>query len=238
MDQQKLSKILLGAQQNLMSSQPITERLNSAAHHLENGQKMGTAKLDTVLSAIQRASIEATEAEAALEDAIQELDLESETLESLEERLFTLKALARKHNTDIESLGSLLTDFQSRLDLIDKNDEYIEDLSEKCKMTRKIYEEHSQALSLCRNKAAKALDKAIFSELKPLKLGNARFKTYIEEVSEEAQNKFGINRVRFQITTTPGTELGPIEKVASGGERARLLLALKVCLSHSADIST
>ena len=236
MNGQKLSQAMAEARDAIAGEQPAAASLRSAVRILEHVQKVAGGHLDAALAALGQAAIEAAEAEAALGEAERALDLDPRRLEATEERLFALRALARKHNTDADALGALALDFRRRLEQIDQGDAALERLSQAGDEARAEFLRAAGRLGASRRRAAKELDKSLKSELPPLKLGGATFRTSIDALEESAAGAGGLERVRFEIATNPGTPPGPLEKVASGGERARLLLALKVCLARSKGV--
>src|SRR5919198_806372 len=180
----------------------------------------------------------------ALDDARQHLDAALRTanhdprdLEKIEERLFGLRAAARKHNVPVDQLNALAARYAAELALIDAGAERLAALEQAASAADAQYREAAAALSRDRKKAAETLDRAVNDELKPLKLERAKFVTEIV-TDPEAGGPHGIDRVEFWVQTNPGTRPGPLMRVASGGELARFLLALKVVLADRGSAST
>ncbi|MEE8172764.1 MAG: DNA repair protein RecN [Alphaproteobacteria bacterium] len=236
MNGQKLSQALAEARGMIAGEQPAAASLRSATRILEHVRKEAGGHLDAALAALEQAAIEAAEAEAALGEAERGLDLDPRRLDAAEERLFALRAVARKHGTDADSLRPLLDDFHRRLKQLDQSGAELERLSQASADARAEFLQAAKRLGASRIRAAKALDKSLKGELKPLKLGGATFRTRIDALAESEAGPGGLQRVRFEISTNPGTPLGPLEKIASGGERSRLVLALKVCLARSKGV--
>ncbi len=236
MNGQKLSAAMSDAGDEISGEHPAAASLRAAARTLEHVQEAAGGHLDGAIAALSRAAIEAAEAEAALAEAVRGLDLDPRRLEAAEERLFALRALARKHNTNADALSALLEDFRDRLEQLDQGGAEISRLSEASEKARKDYVQMAKQLGTSRARAAKALDKSLKGELAPLKLGGARFQTRIDQLDDSDAGRGGLQRVRFEIATNPGAQPGPLEKIASGGERARFLLALKVCLTRSSGV--
>ena len=236
MNGQKLSKAMADAREMIGGDQPAAASLRSATRILEHLQEEAGGHFDAALAALGQAAIEAAEAEAALGEAERGLDLDPRRLEAAEERLFALRAAARKHNTDVDSLNPLLADFHRRLEQLDHSGAALERLTQACAGAREAFLQAARRLSTSRSRAAKGLDKSLKGELAPLKLGGATFRTAIDKLDESQASAGGLERVRFEIATIPGSPPGPLEKIASGGERARLLLALKVCLTRSKGV--
>ena len=236
MNGQKLSKAMADARQIITGEHPAAARLRSATRTLEHVQEEAGGHMDTAIATLGQAAIEAAEAEAALAEAERGLDLDPRRLDAAEERLFALRAAARKHHTEVEMLTPLLADFRRRLEQIDHSGTAHVQLSQANAEARAEFLQAAQRLSSTRTRAAKVLDKALKSEFVPLKLGGATFRTSIDKLEENQAGANGLERVHFEIATNLGSPPGPLEKIASGGERARLLLALKVCLTKSKDV--
>ena len=236
MNGQKLSKVMADARETIAGEQPAAASLRSATRMLEHVQEEADGHMDKAIAALGQAAIEAAEAEAALAEAERGLDLDPRRLDATEERLFALRAAARKHHTEVEMLTPLLADFRRRLERVDYSDTMHVQLSQANADARAEFLQAAQRLSTTRTRAAKALDKALKSEFVPLKLGGATFRTSIVKLEENQASANGLERVHFEIATNLGSQPGPLEKIASGGERARLLLALKVCLTKSKGV--
>ena len=235
---QKLAEALDAAAGEIAADGGTGARLRSARRAIERAAPAAGGTLDALLEALERATIEAEEAEGALGAAQQALDTEPGRLEAVEERLFSLRAAARKHRTDPDSLGPLLARLQGELDLIEGSANRLAALEAATEAARKSYRDEAEAVSQARRCAARTLDDAVAAELAPLKLARARFSTALDATAEGAESKTGIDRCRFMLSPDPGADPQPLAKVASGGERARLLLALRVCLARAAGLST
>jgi len=236
MNGQKLSKAMADAREMIAGEHPAAASLRSATRTLEHVQEEAGGHMDAAIAALGQAAIEAAEAEAALAEAERGLDLDPRRLDAAEERLFALRAAARKHHTEVDLLTPLLAEFSRRLEQLDQSGSAQAKLSQASTAARAKFLQVARRLSATRTRAAKALDKALKGELAPLKLGGASFRTSIDKLDENQAGATGLERVHFEIATNPGSPLGPLEKIASGGERARLLLALKVCLTKSKGV--
>ena len=235
---QKLAEALDSASAGIAGEGSVGARLRAARRDIERVAPAAAGALDALLETLERAAIEAEEAESALEAALAALDTDPGRLEVVEERLFALRAAARKHRTDPESLPALLTTMRGELDLLAGGTDRLAALQAAADAAHKAYHDRAQAVSRARRHAAQALDKAVADELAPLKLARARFGTALEAAAEGAESRTGIDRCRFMLAPDSGVEPQPLAKVASGGERARLLLALRVCLARAAGLST
>lgn len=212
-------------------------RLNAALRGLERvrghiGEGGGAAgeALDRAASAIDRALIEFTEAEDALGDAAQAFDVEPGRLDAVEERLFALRGLSRKHNVDADELPALHGRLAEQLDAIENAADRIAEAEKAVTAARARYDDAAHALSRSREKAGEALAKAVAAELPPLKMDKARFRVSVTSDDERA-GPDGRDSVVFEVATNPGAPFGALDKIASGGELSRFGLALKVSLA-------
>jgi DNA repair protein RecN (Recombination protein N) len=186
--------------------------------------------LAEALAALDRAVIEAGEGEARLEAAAQALEFEPAELDRIETRLFELRALARKHRCEVDELPAKMREMRSSLDAIEAGDAEIGELEQAERAAHEAYRARAEVLHANRATAALRLDEAVAAELAPLKLDTARFRTAVTELSEERWGPRGMDAVEFLISTNPGADFAPLNKIASGGELSRFILALKVAL--------
>lgn len=218
----------------------MENRLNAALRGLERVQEsIGSggsagAALDRAAQAIDRALIEFGEAGEALAEAADAFDVEPGRLEAVEERLFALRGLARKHHVEVEELPDLLGRFTDQLDAIDNAGERIEEARKSLQAAEALYADAAAALTRSRETAGKALALAVADELPPLKMERAKFRVAITTDPDKAGPR-GCDQIAFEIATNPGTPFGPLDKIASGGELSRFGLALKVSLAGEDD---
>jgi len=213
-------------------------KLRGALRHLERAADKAGGRLDAAVAGLSRALAETQEAEALMESAAAGLDADPEKLEKAEERLFALRRLARKHDTDVDGLTAVADGMARRLDGIEDGGAGLKELARAEAAARAAFETAATDLSRARKKAAARLDKAVARELKPLKLDKARFATAIDDLAEDAWGPDGRDRVAFQVATNPGAPAGPLAKIASGGELARFTLALKAVLAEADPVPT
>jgi DNA repair protein RecN (Recombination protein N) len=204
--------------------------LASAVRRLERRVVHAPTLIEPAVKAFDTALSALDDARAQLEAALASADHDPRELERIEERLFALRAAARKYNVPVDGLNALAMRHTADLSLIDAGAEKLAKLETMASEAAEQYRKAAAALSGKRRKAAEKLDKAVNAELKPLRLERATFTTDIE-TDETAAGPHGIDRVEFWVQTNPGTRPGPMMKVASGGELARFLLALKVVLA-------
>jgi DNA repair protein RecN (Recombination protein N) len=213
-------------------------RLAASLRRIERQAAMAPAMLGPVADALERVLAEVETARVKIEEALAATAFEPKDLERAEERLFGLRALARKHKVSVDDLPQLLQRLEAELGALDMSEERAEALAKAADAARKDYEARALALSRARRQAAKRLDQEVAGELAPLKLEKADFITNIDTVEPAAGGPGGIDRIAFSVRTNPGTEPGPLMKVASGGELARFILALKVVLASRGSAPT
>ncbi|MBL6958521.1 MAG: DNA repair protein RecN [Rhodospirillales bacterium] len=241
----------------LMNSEQVVEDLNAATAALDRGDGVEDAvaaairhleriaaklagRFDAALAALARGASELAEGRALLDRAGAEMDLDPAHLEEVEERLFALRALARKHGVEVDGLPDLLQDFRRKLDSVEDGAAHLEKLAAAEAAARDVYCRAAESLSKARTKAAKSLAKTVGDELAPLKLEKALFTVLVEsqQENEDAWGAEGWDRVAFEVSTNPGQPPGPLNKIASGGELARFMLALKVALAEADPVPT
>lgn len=212
--------------------------LRTAHRLIERHADKAGGRLDAPLAALDRALSEATEAQAQLEMARDALEFDPARLEKIEERLFALRAVARKHNVAVAGLAALSEKFSAQLAALDDGEAGLKKLSSAAKAARATYVAAADAQAAARRKGAARLDKAVAAELAPLKLERAKFVTEVMALPEAEWSAAGTDRVQFTVSTNPGAPPAPIARIASGGELSRFLLALKVCLAKVGDTPT
>ncbi|MBW8728275.1 MAG: DNA repair protein RecN [Inquilinus limosus] len=211
-----------GAERALVAAQRALQRIADRA----------AGRLDPILDQLGRALDEVAEATTAIERFSADIDLDAGELERLEDRLYALRSLARKHGVETEALPELLHQFAERLALVEDRAAVLTRLAAAAAEARAAYVQAGEALSKTRRKAASKLDAGVKAELPPLKMERARFVTQIDRLAEADWGPAGLDRVTFLVAANPGSPPGPIGKIASGGELARFMLAIKVVLVH------
>ena len=185
--------------------------------------------LDEPMASLERAFSELGEAIEGIVSTIEKLTFNAEELEGTEERLFAIRALARKHGVLADDLAGFAEALREKLSTLDAGGARLSNLAEEMRSAEADYAAAAAALTEAREKAASKLDKAVAAELAPLKMERAVFKT---ELRNELNGPEGVDSVAFTVATNPGAPAGPLNKIASGGELSRFLLALKVCLTQ------
>ncbi|HVZ90640.1 MAG TPA: DNA repair protein RecN [Rhizomicrobium sp.] len=212
-----------GAENALAGALKRLSRLNESARPMLAGAE----------AALEQAFAQAEEARRELEAFLSRIDADPSVLERKEERLFALRAAARKYGVQPDHLPRVLADFRGKQDAITGGDAGLKKAADAVGAARSDYLAVARRLSKAREAAARSLESSVAAELAPLKLGHARFRAALTPLAEDDAGANGLERVAFEIATVEGAAFGPLTRIASGGELARLSLALKVALSES-----
>ena len=235
MNSEKIAGYIAEALVLMEGDKALQSALNGALRQLEKVSDQAAGRLDTTITALERAVIEADEAQTQLLEASRDLVYDPQRLEQVEERLFGLKALARKHAVQVDQLPATKTMLQQQLDDIESGADRLNELQQNVEKAFKDYEVLALSISKTRQQAALKLDKTVMKELEPLKLNGGGFQTVLSHVTPSMGTATGIDSVQFMASTNPGMPAGPISKIASGGELARFMLALKVALAEASE---
>jgi DNA repair protein RecN (Recombination protein N) len=230
MQSEQFASALDEADAALGGAQAVDVKINAALRRLERRKDTAGGRLDEVCSSLERAVAELAEASRAIFAARRSFEFDPAQLAKSEERLFALRAAARKHKCTVDDLAKVQARYVSELQAITDGGAKLAELDAALAAATKDYEALADKLSAARRKTAKALDKAVLAELPALKLEKARFETNIASDATKP-GPTGIDHVEFVVAANPGTPLQPLMKVASGGELARFMLALKVILA-------
>jgi DNA repair protein RecN (Recombination protein N) len=230
----KAGESLTGLDDLLGGSEGALTLLRQAARRIERGAA-DHPLLAEALASLDRAVIEASEAEDKIARAAEALAFDPARLELAESRLFDIRALARKHRVEADTLAALGEQMRGQLAAIQAGGERIEQLDWQLVAAREAYSNAAQQLSKSRHQAAARLDAAVAGELAPLKLDSARFRT---SIGAAEPGPAGTDRVEFVVSTNPGAPFGPLTRIASGGELSRFILALKVALAEAGTAAT
>lgn len=215
-------------------SEQAMNNLNTVWKALEKAGEGGS----DVAKALDRAMVELQEVSAGVEAMVSSLENSEYSLTDIDDRLFALKAQARKHACTIDDLPAKREEIAGLLRGIEDQEDTLASLQKSVEKGRKEYLSKAGDLSAKRKKAASQLDKLVGKELAPLKLEKARFDTSVEPLDESEWGPEGMDRVQFLVATNPGAAAGPLNKIASGGEMARFMLALKVVLAEVGTAET
>jgi DNA repair protein RecN (Recombination protein N) len=228
---------LRAAHEALAGNSSPVPALAAALRRLERRAVQAPALIEPVVKGLDAALSALEDARAQLDQALVAADHDPHTLERIEERLFALRAAGRKYQAPVDELAALAQRHAADLALIDAGAERLVALEAEAVAAAERFDKAAAMLSERRRHAVEKLDKAVNGELKPLKLERAKFSTEIA-TDEETPGPNGIDKVEFWVRTNPGTRPGPLMKVASGGELARFLLALKVVLADRGSAPT
>ena len=239
----------------LMNSEKIIEKLNSAYTQLQGSNHVIDA-ISKAINAISKANelvndkykdVEQNLENAmySINDAIEQIEANSSDItynqneiDNIETRLFALRDLAKKHQTDIDSLPEKLEELKGLLQNLQKGEDCLQELKIKVKKLKDEYIKNADILSKKRKENAEKLNKNIMKELPPLKMEKAKFQTTILNKEEHSWSSTGWDKVCFEVSTNPNTPLGALNKIASGGELSRFMLALKVNLAKQSTQET
>lgn len=223
-------------------SQRLSAALRAVEHARQRALQAGAeadhpviARLAAAAEAIDRTIVEAVEAIAEVDAAANAFDFEPGRLDKAEERLFALRAAARKLNTTVHALPALRISLRDQLRLIEDGAEALTNAEREASVAREHYDIAATFLTSAREAAGDRLARAVMEELTPLKLDRARFRVAFEPVAEGRRGPLGVETVRFQIATNAGDDFGPLDAIASGGELARFALAMKAALAGRED---
>ncbi len=199
-----------------------------ALRWLEAVAARAEGRLDDAIASLGRALNDLGEAQQGIEDCLRDLSHDPHQLELTEERLFAIRGLARKHGVQADDLADFARELHTKIAALDQGDADLRALQGAQDAAQSVYDGAAARLGKRRRAAAIRLDRAMARELAPLKLERASFTTQISAADPGPQ---GRDRVAFSVSTNPGAPAGPLNKIASGGELSRFLLALKVCLT-------
>lgn len=233
---------LAALRDKLMRRESTLENLGgaqAAAEEIERALASGWRALERIgddaaalLAGMDRINAELQEILAGVESLSADLESSEYSLSEIDDRLFALKGQARKHGCDVDALADKRDELVAALDLIIHQDDVLGAMAREAAARRDAYVAQAEKIRALREKAAGRLDKLVAKELPPLKLDKARFETAVEALPDGEWGPEGMDRVQFLVATNPGAAAGPLGKIASGGEMARFMLALKVVLAE------
>ena len=237
MNAEKLIDALKSAADSL-NAMDADKNMRAASRAVDRLNAMTNGKYHAIADSLDAAGQSLNDAVFALQEAGNDVDLDGNLLESVEDRLFEMRSLARKYQTTCDGLPDKLAEFQAALNALDKGTASLAALEKDVAQTRAAYEKQARELSALRHQKAALLDKAVKNELEPLKLGKAVFVTKIDDLPESERGASGMDKVVFCAATNAGQAAGALNKIASGGELSRFMLALKVVLRESEKTPT
>ena len=216
----------------------IQNSLRQAQNAIDKVNRLVNDRYQSLADMLEQASIDVCESINELEDIANSFNVNQNELENIEERLFALRGLARKHQCSINDLPKVLSEFTAKLSDIEYGEDNIHKLQAQEEQAKIEYLKQANLLHAKRQETASRLDEKVMQELAPLKMEKATFITHVEKVDENQWSNKGYDDVYFTVSTNPNSPQGPLNKIASGGELARFMLALKVNLAQSSNIGT
>ncbi len=242
MQAEKLFAAIDEALSELNRDKGVATQLRAAQRILLRSPVHTSGKFSSAVDTLERAAMEADEAQIELEQLARDAVYDPRLLESMEERLFALKAMARKYDVTVEGLPNLRQEVESRLKALDTQVQGLSQARKDRADTKARYEAEALQLTQARSKTARKLEKAIMQELEPLKMEGTRLRIQLEILPESAWSAAGRETVAFEVATNAGRKtdvpFSALHKIASGGELSRLMLALKVALSEVSSTPT
>lgn len=238
MNAEKLIEGLNYAYSAVAQNCDILSAIRSAQNAMDKVNSIVDGKYDETVEMLEQSYIHASEAVRSIEDTATTISVDNNALDNIEQRLFALKALARKHNVNIDELTSVLDNFRNQLKNIELGEDHINVLQKEEEKAKLEYIKLAKELTKQRKIAAQKLDTMVMKELAPLKMEKAKFITAIETMDESSWGVNGHDSINFTVSTNPNSPQGPINKIASGGELARFMLALKLNLADTASATT
>jgi DNA repair protein RecN (Recombination protein N) len=250
---QGLEEELSAKRNSLLNRDKLIESINNVTQTIEEGgvEVILRSTQNTLLNLadvnpnfepisqmLDRALIEVQEAISELTIQANKIDETDENLEDIEERLFSLRDVARKHKVSTDYLPEFIEEVKQKLNIIENKDEILLSLEKDLQVAKNNYIQVAEKLNLVRVSSAKKMEKALTDELIPLKMENTRLMVEIEKLAEEKWSAEGFDKVSLLVKTNPSSPFAPIAKIASGGELSRFMLALKVVLSDIKSVPT
>ena len=247
MNKEKVLNVLNDVKNSLegQGGNSVEKGISSAQHSLSRGIGLGDNlfeegknAFEEIVDYLDKANENINEATYRIEKIFDNLGFDGESLESVEERLFAIRGLARKLNVQPNMLLDLKVELDKKLEMLENQDIFMADLEKELNGLRAQFLKEATELSNSRKQTAKKLAQELMQELTPLKMEKTVFDTEFKELNEENWNRYGIDSVRFIASTNPGMPMNELSKIASGGELSRFMLALKVVLSQVNSVPT
>lgn len=238
MNAEKIIDKLNSAYNVLNSGNSVVDIVSKARNSISRANEIVNNKYAEIEQNLENALYSLNDAVEQIEACSSDISLNQNEIDNIETRLFLLKDLAKKHQTEIDLLPEKLQELSSMLKSLEAGAEDLADLKKKVATLREDYQKSAQTLSQARKSSAKKLDKNITKELPPLKMEKAVFQTSITVKNEDSWSENGWDNVCFEVSTNPNTPMGPLNKIASGGELSRFMLALKVNLAEQSKEET
>ena len=216
----------------------VDMKIGAARRTIHGIANAAAGHLDALLESLDRVSIELSETFELAEAIGAKLNADPQRLSEVEERLFLLKRIATKHGVTTDDLVSLQDSLASQLELIISRDTKVDEAEKEVEETHSRLSTLISTLHEDREQTGRKIDSGVAQEVTNLRMGGVKFRTSVQFLPQEEWTRNGGDRVNFEVSTVPGAELGPIHKVASGGELSRFMLALRVVIAGSAHVKT
>ena len=233
MNREKILENLNATNNALSGTNGAEQALNVSLKSLSRIENSAPSKITPIIKSIDSILASIEDIGININAIADDFSLSEESLESVDDRLYKIRGIAKKHQVDSICLPKVLEDIKQKLALLENNEDALQKITNECANAYQNYLEKAKELSSKRTTVATKLDKAINAELEPLKLGKAKFKTEIKSKNENEYNDSGVDKIVFLVATNVGGDFAPLNKIASGGELARFMLAIKVVLNAS-----
>ena len=221
-----------------MQGGAVLDQLQTALKSLQKFPAEQNSCIDAAVASLKGAVSEVTEALAQLDDLQTRVEDQPQRLQAIDDRLHALRVVARKHNKTVAELPAFYEQLHQDIENLDQAEGHVQQLQQLALQAKRDFYDQARKLRQRRLQAAAALDAAVMQELPQLKLPHAHFHTEVHELADTAWHEHGIDRVGFCVAMNKGQDLQPLEKAASGGEIARLMLSLKAILATTSAVST
>ncbi len=234
----KISEAIKKADLLISKDEGIITLIGRIQSILEKDDQFSGGNFAPIIDSLSKANLELTEAELQIRKIKSSIGQNSNKLEQIDERLFEIRNLARKHKVKTDELEKIKDLLEEKLSKIQNKSKIIKESEKNCILLRDKFSNIASKVSLNRKNTGAKLDLRVKEELLPLKLDGATFRTSFEKIDETKWSKFGWDKIQFEVSTIPGSDCGPIEKISSGGELSRFLLALKVIFTNEENFKT
>ena len=229
-NREKIYNTIIKAKSIIEDENGLEDLINKLLKEFDDLKSYEQPNLNEAIDSIHRTKAEIEEIKRFANKKSMNLNEKTDDLETINDRLHELRSQARKHKCEVNDLIKIKTELEAKLEKLNKNSSNLDDLRNKHIKAKENFKLNSKILSESRKKSAIKLTQKINEELPYLKLENANFEIKFEEIDFEICSIDGIDKVIFFASTNTGMDKKPINKIASGGELSRFLLAIKVVL--------
>ena len=238
MNAEKIIEKLNAAYSALNGGNSVLEQISKARNAISRANEIVSGKYADIEQNLENALYTLNDAVEQIENNSADISLNQNEIDNIETRLFMLRDLAKKHQTEVDMLPEKLEELSNALNSLQKGEDCLAEMRQNVAKLRAEYIKNAEDLSKKRQAAAQKLDKSIMKELPPLKMEKAVFKTALVQKDENQWGENGWDSVCFEVSTNPNTPMGALNKIASGGELSRFMLALKVNLAQQSSQET